>query len=126
MSDHKRALGTRDPDEARQRYNSHVVVYEQRLPAARRSLASKQHRSAPAMVDASLDSLRERQPQVWQTRVGLANGAHGHGLDINTASTSLADRAMLDGMLTFAVLADGHAGMSDELAIGIAGSDVVR
>lgn len=37
-SEYKR---TRDPDEARQRYHPHAIVYERKLTAARRSLASK-------------------------------------------------------------------------------------
>ena len=36
-SEYKRTLDTRDPNEARQRYHPHAVVYEQKLAAARRS-----------------------------------------------------------------------------------------
>ena len=36
-SEYKRTLKTRDPDEARQRYHPHAVIYEQKLAAARRA-----------------------------------------------------------------------------------------
>jgi len=61
-SEYKRTLDTRDPNEARQRYHPHAVVYEQKLAAARRSplaarrsRASHHLRSARAMVDDFLD-----------------------------------------------------------------------
>ncbi len=82
-SEYKRTLDTRDPDEARQRYHPHAVVYEQKLTAARRSLASKQLRSARTMVDAYLDGVSDQQLQgMAQKLASLELGAfrHVHGL----------------------------------------------
>lgn len=54
-SEYKRTLDTRDPEEARQRYHSHAVVYEQKLATARRTRARHHLRSTRAMVDDFLD-----------------------------------------------------------------------
>ncbi|MBD8678919.1 hypothetical protein IFT55_10715 [Sphingomonas sp. CFBP 13720] len=82
-SEYKRTLDTRDPDEARQRYHPHAIVYEQKRTAARRSLASKQLRSARTMVDANLDGVSDQQLQgMAQKLASLELGAfrHVHGL----------------------------------------------
>jgi phytoene dehydrogenase-like protein len=82
-SEYKRTLETRDPNEARQRYHPHAVVYVQKLAAARRRLASQQPRSARSMVDAYFDGVDERQLQGMARRMAsLEFGAfqHAHGL----------------------------------------------
>ncbi|MDR6145879.1 integrase [Sphingomonas sp. SORGH_AS870] len=81
--EYKRTLDTRDPDEARQRYHPHAVVYDQKLAAARRSLASQQLRSARSMVDAYLDGVSDQQLQgIAQKLASLEFGAfqHAYGL----------------------------------------------
>ncbi|MBB5712292.1 site-specific integrase [Sphingomonas xinjiangensis] len=82
-SEYKRTLDTRDPEEARQRYHPHAVVYEQKLAAARRALSSQHLRSARAMVDAYLEDTSEQQLQgIAQKLASLEFGAftHAHGL----------------------------------------------
>lgn len=61
--EYKRSLDTRDPEEARARHPAQGVIYEQKLKAAKRLLASHQLRSATGMAEAFLngvddDSLR--------------------------------------------------------------------
>nr|WP_242117381.1 site-specific integrase [Sphingomonas sp. JXJ CY 53] len=82
-TEYKRTLDTRDPDEARQRYHPHAVVYEQKLAAARRALASRQLRSARVMVDDFLDGQTDEQLRgVAQKLATLELGAfeHANGL----------------------------------------------
>jgi len=82
-SEYKRTLDTRDPDEARQRYHPHAVVYDQKLDAAKRAVASGYLRSARAMVDAYLDSSSDQHLQgIAQKLASLELGAfrHAHGL----------------------------------------------
>ena len=75
-SEYKRTLETRDPDEARQRYHPHAVIYEQKLAAARRALASQQLRSARVMVDDFLDGESDEQLRgVAQKLAALELGA---------------------------------------------------
>ncbi len=82
-SQYRRTLDTGDPDKACQRYHPHAILYEQKLAAARRSLASKQLRSARTMVDAYLDGVSDQQLQgMAQNLASLELGAfrHAHGL----------------------------------------------
>ncbi len=75
-SEYKRTLETRDPDEARQRYHPHAVIYEQKLAAARRALASRHLRSARVMVDDFLDGESDEQLRgVAQKLAALELGA---------------------------------------------------
>ncbi|TCP99584.1 site-specific recombinase XerD [Sphingomonas sp. PP-F2F-A104-K0414] len=78
-SEYKRTLDTRDPDEARQRYHPHAVVYEQKLAAARRTRASHHLRSARAMVDDFLDGQPDEDLRgVAQKLAALELGAFDH------------------------------------------------
>jgi integrase len=82
-SEYKRTLKTKDAAEARQLYPQCAVVYEQKLAAARRSLASQQFRSAREMVDAYLDDVSEQQLQgMAQKLAALELGAfrYAHNL----------------------------------------------
>lgn len=60
-SEYKRTLETRDPNEACQRYHLHAVIYEQKLAAARRTLASRHLRKARVMLDDFLDGQSDEQ-----------------------------------------------------------------
>lgn len=78
-SEYKRTLDTRDPDEARQRYHPHAVIYEQKLAAARRAVASRHLRSARVMVDDFLDGESDEQLRgVAQKLATLELGAFEH------------------------------------------------
>jgi integrase len=83
LSEYKRTLDTRDPDQARQRYHPHALVYEQKLASAKRALVSDHLKSARAMVDAYLEGISDQQLQgIAQKLASLELGAfkHAHGL----------------------------------------------
>ncbi|MCT8002794.1 site-specific integrase [Sphingomonas sanguinis] len=75
-SEYKRTRKTRDPDEARQRYYPHAVIYEHKLAAAQRALGSQQLRSARVMVHDFLDGQSNEQLRsVAQKLAALELGA---------------------------------------------------
>lgn len=75
-SEYKRTLKTRDPDEARQRYYPHAVIYEHKLAAAQRAFGSQQLRSARVMVHDFLDGQSNEQLRsVAQKLAALELGA---------------------------------------------------
>ncbi len=85
-SEYKRTLQTRDPAEARRCYPDQAVIYEQKLEAAHRALASHHLRSARSMVNRYLEGVSDEQLRgMAQKLASLESGAfrHAHGLSIN-------------------------------------------
>ena len=84
LTEYKKSLDTRDPDEARERYHPHAVVYDQLLAAAKRSLLNEHCRAARRMVDDFLEGASETALQgVAMKLASLETGAFEHACGLN-------------------------------------------